>query len=266
MFDVCAYGMGVNSVAMLIGFRQRGIRPSGIWASDTRGEKPETYEHVDKYIQPWLRQTGQEVEWICRADFKDRTKVGDDSLEAECLRLGTLPSRAYGYGTCADKWKIDPFKWRCDSLPEVQALWAAGGTVVRYIGYDAGETRRVTADGDKGYTKVFPLIEWGWDRERCIWEIKREGIPVPPKSACFYCPSSRKTEVIQLGRRHPQLMARSLRIEDNAIAKGISVKGLGRRFSWRELMEASEAQQEMFAEAPVESCSVCVYESDDEAA
>ena len=40
---VVAYGMGVDSTAMLIGLHQRGIRPDLILFADTGGEKPDTY-------------------------------------------------------------------------------------------------------------------------------------------------------------------------------------------------------------------------------
>lgn len=39
---VVAYGLGVNSTAMLVEFARRGIRPDLILFADTGGEKPET--------------------------------------------------------------------------------------------------------------------------------------------------------------------------------------------------------------------------------
>jgi len=39
---VVAYGGGLNSTAMLCGFRERGIIPSLILFADTGGEMPET--------------------------------------------------------------------------------------------------------------------------------------------------------------------------------------------------------------------------------
>jgi 3'-phosphoadenosine 5'-phosphosulfate sulfotransferase (PAPS reductase)/FAD synthetase len=41
-----AFGGGINSTAMLCGFRERGIKPDLILFADTGGELPETYEHV----------------------------------------------------------------------------------------------------------------------------------------------------------------------------------------------------------------------------
>src|SRR5205823_7045341 len=39
---VVAYGLGVDSTALLVEFARRGIRPDLILFADTRGEKPET--------------------------------------------------------------------------------------------------------------------------------------------------------------------------------------------------------------------------------
>lgn len=252
---VVSFGGGVNSAAMLIGLRESGVVPDAIVFSDTRGEKPETYAWQRIVLPQWLKKAGfPELTVVCRADF-GRGNTGDKSLEDECLRLGTLPSRAYGFGTCADKWKIDPFKWWSNEWEPAKTAWAAGGVVTRAIGYDAGEGRRVSDYNDPGYGRWFPLIEWRWDRDACVAAVRRAGLPVPPKSACFYCPSSTKTEVLRL---QPDLRDRAIAMEKRAIDSGRwAVKGLGRHFSWGQLVAADEAQQKLFPEAPVESCMMC---------
>jgi hypothetical protein len=259
---VVSYGGGVNSIAMLIGMKERGERPDAIVFSDTRGEKPETYYYLDVILPKWLSENGfPPLIKVCRADFPN-SKTGDISLEAECLRLGTLPSRAYGFGTCADKWKIDPFKWWSKTWQPAKDAWAAGGVVTRCIGYDAGEERRIGNTSDKGFDKRYPLLEWKWDREACLAAIDREGLPPLPKSACFYCPSSTKKEIIQLGKTDPDLLNRAIAIESNALASGRwSIEGLGRRFSWKSLVATEDKSS--FPEAAVESCTICADGLDD---
>jgi hypothetical protein len=78
----------------------------------------------------------------------------------------------------------------------------------------------------------YPLMEWGYDRERCKQIIADAGLPVPVKSACFFCPASKKREIHWLEEHHPELLKRALQIEENAQAKLKSVKGLGRSFAW----------------------------------
>jgi hypothetical protein len=79
----------------------------------------------------------------------------------------------------------------------------------------------------------YPLMEWGFDRERCKQIIADAGLPVPIKSACYFCPASKKHEIAWLREHHADLLERALEIERNALPKLKSVKGLGRSFSWR---------------------------------
>src|SRR5262249_38136453 len=78
----------------------------------------------------------------------------------------------------------------------------------------------------------YPLMEWSYDRETCKRIIANAGLPVPIKSACFFCPASKKQEIAWLQEQHPDLLKRALRLERNAQAKLTSVKGLGRSYSW----------------------------------
>src|SRR5205823_324723 len=78
----------------------------------------------------------------------------------------------------------------------------------------------------------YPLIEWGYDREACKRIITEAGLSVPIKSACFYCPASKKHEIDWLQAHHPDLLKRALAIERNAQGNLTSVKGLGRSYAW----------------------------------
>jgi hypothetical protein len=120
--------------------------------------------------------------------------------------------------------------------------------VVKAIGLDVGEEHRLTWARpteseprrpsreqwlDQHYFVYwYPLMEWGYDRARCIQVIAQAGLPVPVKSACFFCPASKKHEIVWLQEHHPDLLERALQIERNAQAKLTSIHGLGRSFSW----------------------------------
>ena len=111
--------------------------------------------------------------------------------------------------------------------------------MVKFIGYDAGEYYRsdkvLLRDlADPKYSKWYPLMEWGWDREACIRAIEAVGLPQPGKSSCFFCPSMRAEEIIDLREHYPDLFRRALALEDNARANLKTVQGLGRNYSWRE--------------------------------
>ncbi|HUC76710.1 MAG TPA: hypothetical protein VMS04_15520, partial [Vicinamibacterales bacterium] len=101
----------------------------------------------------------------------------------------------------------------------------------------------------------YPLIEWGWGRGECVQAIARVGLPQPGKSACFFCPSSKKIEIFDLRERYPNLMKRALAMEANA--ELTSIKGLGRSFAWADLLTAKDATTDLFSESTVEIACEC---------
>lgn len=185
-----------------------------------------------------------------------------ESLEDQSLRTATLPSAAYGFRSCSDKWKIQPQDKFRNNHPRIREIWREGKKVTVALGYDAGEKRRgENMKEDNKYRYWFPLKEWGWYLEDCIDAFRRHGLPVPPKSACFYCPSSTKVEVIALANEHPDLFARAVAIERTAKPGLQTVKGLGRHWTWEELVSASERQMNLLPETVPMNCTC--FDSED---
>ncbi len=90
---VVAYGLGVDSTAMLIGLKYRGVQPDLILFADVGGEKPETYLYA-----PIFRQ------WLRDADFPQFEVVRYrpplapyESLYGNCWENHTLPSLAFSH-------------------------------------------------------------------------------------------------------------------------------------------------------------------------
>jgi hypothetical protein len=114
--------------------------------------------------------------------------------------------------------------------------------VVKAIGFDAGpaDSRRTRFEEDERFHYWYPLQEWGYDRERCVKVIASAGLPVPMKSACWFCPASKQPEIVWLQEHHPDLLERALEIERNAQEGLNTVKGLGRSYSWEEYLQGLE--------------------------
>jgi hypothetical protein len=233
-----AMGGGVNSTALLIELVRKGIKPCLILFSDTGGEVPGVYEHIRRF-SVWLQSYGfPEIITVVKGVKKG---FPVETLEQNCLRKRTLPSIAFGFKTCSEKFKIRAQEKFIRRYPETKALIKAikaGGTkIVKVIGYDAGEPGRAKDYDHHEYVYWYPLIEWGWDREKCVQVVSGAGFK-PAKSSCFFCPSHTKPEIRQLAQEHPDLLARALALEDNAKENLETVKGLGRRFNWREFIES----------------------------
>ena len=233
--NIVSFGGGSNSASMIIGMYERKIPIDLILFADTGGEQPHTYEFI-KTFDEWLSVRG--LPTITTVFYTDKNG-GRLTLEEESLRSGTLPSIAYGYKKCSLKHKIGPQEKFCNNQPSCRAAWTAGERINKFIGYDAGETRRVqhSADkdeADKKYRHIYPLYEWGWNREKCVQVIEQAGLPRPGKSSCFFCPSMKKKEIQALWENYPDLFQRAVDIERAAADTLITVKGLGRNWSWEE--------------------------------
>lgn len=249
--NVVSFGGGVDSTAMLVGLWERGEPVDLILFADTGGEKPHTYEHI-KLMDAWLQERGfPGIEVVRRVN-----KLGiPRSLEQDCLDGKMLPSIAYGFKACSIKYKRDPQDKFCNSWIPCVETWAAGVKVTKLIGYDVGETHRAAIPEDEKYVYRYPLIEWGWDRIECLRAIDRANIPTPSKSACFYCPSSKKQEIMQLRKVYPALAKRAVAMEKNA--ELTQVKGLGRAFAWGDLYAADDAQAKLFPDSSIDKPCDC---------
>lgn len=276
---VVCYGGGTNSTAMLIGLHERGERPDLILFADTGGEKPHTYRHVEE-VSAWCGRAGFPTIVTVQSQDRDGRRY---TLEQRCLDHRMLPSIAYGFKACSEKHKRRPQDKYVNGWEAARLAWAAGLRVTKLIGYDADEERRARISSDVKYAYRYPLIEWGWGRHECMEAIKRAGLPQPGKSACFFCPSSKKEEILDLKRRYPDLLERALAMEDAAIEHGApcslcdggrnpigdiedslhigglpcprcdgtlrepsSIRGLGRNFSWRLFLNGDPRQAHLF--------------------
>ena len=241
--NIVGYGGGTNSTAMIIGLYQRDVPIDLILFSDTGCEQPHTYEYLT-VMDGWLREHGLPQITILKYTDRNGERL---TLEQECLRSGTLPAIAYGNKSCSLKHKVSPQEKFCNNHPACREVWESGQRVVKFIGYDAGEERRrthaIVYDAqDKKYKNEYPLIDWGWFREDCIAAIQQEGLPLPGKSSCFFCPSMKRSEIRTLYHNHRDLYKRAIAIERNAKPNLVSIKGLGRSWSWEDFVQADKDQ------------------------
>ena len=235
---VASYGGGVNSTAMLIGCVERRLQVDHILFADTGGELPETYE-FNELFSKWLMDRGMpQIVTV---------KSPNVTLEQDCLTRHALPSIAYGFATCSQRFKKEPQEKYLNEITKGNPL-----PIIKLIGFDAGEWHRIRHDDGLRY----PLVEWGWFRRDCLDAIDRAGLCPPVKSACFFCPMRKKHEIRQLRIKHPDLLQRSIAMEKNADLT--TIKGLGIRWSWDDFAKADEAQDPLFPDAFAEKPCTCM--------
>ena len=249
---VLSLGGGVNSTALLIGLVQKCTPPDLILFADTGAEHERTYVHLDE-MDAWLAKQGMDP--VVRVNNAAREGFPHKSLEDECINNKTLPSLAFGFKGCSVKWKRQPMDRYVKTWEPAIKHWETGGRVTRLIGIDAGERHRGQIPDDNKFIYKFPLIDWYWGRDECIAAIEGAGLEPPGKSACWFCPASRKWEIIELANKRPDLFERAVKMEHNAKSALSTVRGLARNLSWEEIVDADRRQVKMpFFMAPSEPC------------
>lgn len=211
---VVAYGGGVNSVAMMLLLIEQQKPVTHVLFSDTGGEKPSTYDYSEMFS-----------EYLTSKGFPPITRLSlykHSGLYGDCIEKKRMPSIVYGFKTCSEVWKRRPFVRYCNE----NELWP----IVCYKGYDAGEPHRLKPDREHREQLIFPLVDADMDREDCVAMIARHGLPIPPKSACFFCPASHPEDVRSLPK---DLLDKALILEANAKKiEGGAIRGLGFRHRW----------------------------------
>lgn len=265
---VVAYGVGLDSTAMIVEMNNRGMRPDLILFADVGAEHPETYAYIPIFNE-WLRSVGFPEVTICR--FAP-THVTYTNLEDKCLANGAFPSLAYGgsFHSCALVFKRDvQAKFLKSWTPAIEAI-AAGYKMIQAIGYDDGAADRkraakagtvharhqrgIDARADKGKAPLaeqwqtanfdfrFFLQDWGLERGALAAIIEEAGLPVPRKSCCFFCPATTPAEVVELKNDHPDLYWRAVELERNAqakLTKGPRGMAMGRWY-WESLADVTD--------------------------
>ncbi|MBX8846853.1 hypothetical protein HCH44_18305 [Sphingomonas melonis] len=227
---VAAWGAGVDSTAMIVEMAERGEPIDMVLFADPGSEKAGTYAFLPIF-RAWMAHRGIPSE-ICRyhpRNFKHWPPYA--TIAENMLTNATLPSVVFNRGSCSQKWKASAQDaWTADWEP-ARRCWDAGNRVVKLIGYDASarDTQRyhhALGCEDPRYAYRYPLREWGWDRARCERRIAAAGLPVPPKSSCFFCGSIKPDEVEELSADELRII---VLMEARAKPRLRNVDGLWRR-------------------------------------
>lgn len=203
---VLSFGAGVQTTALLVLVVQGRLpRPDAIVFADTGCESAETYRYLAEVSGPYARENGLAItvlgpEW--------RSAHYKPDLETYCLQHRMLPGTWVRW--CTGKYKIRPIQ-RFQSISASRV-----NPVESWIGISTDEPRRARPSDNQLEIKRYPLIELGMDRRDCENAIRDAGLPLPPKSGCWFCPFKRQSEWHKLKREHPNLFARALALESNA--------------------------------------------------
>jgi 3'-phosphoadenosine 5'-phosphosulfate sulfotransferase (PAPS reductase)/FAD synthetase len=207
---VVSYGGGVQSTALLVLAAQGVIEfPTFLFSNvGDDSELPATVSYVREVAIPYGKEHGIEV-----LELRHPRETLYENLTKEGSRSVRIPVRmdngAPGTRSCTDIWKIRVIGRYLRAHGATPAEPATVG-----VGFSTDEFHRASNTKDAPYERrIFPLLELGYDRSRCSAAIARAGLPVPPKSSCYFCPFQRPQTWAEKRRDEPDLFWKSVELE-----------------------------------------------------
>jgi hypothetical protein len=189
---ILSLGAGVQSTALLM-LAAEGTIPTfdaAIFA-DTGWEPKRVYDHLDRIEAEIAQPAGIPIYRVTAGNIRD------DALDP-AHRFASMPlyvlnkdgSPGMGRRQCTSEYKLKPIKRKVRELlgyvhptPVPRGVYAE-----QAIGISADETHRANVSDVQYARNVWPLLELGWTRKRCIAYLEARGWGATPKSACVGCP------------------------------------------------------------------------------
>lgn len=185
-------------------------------------EDPRTLRYIEEYAKPYAAEHGLELVELRRIMQTGPDKGHERTLLQDVTRPDSrsirIPMRmaggAPGNRGCTEQWKREVIARetrRRGATPQQPAELG--------IGISVDEIGRAKDSNIPHQRHAFPLLDLGLRRTDCQRIIRDAGLPVPPKSACWFCPMKTPENWRELRREQPQLFAAACDLEAHAIAK-----------------------------------------------
>ncbi|MFB7247900.1 phosphoadenosine phosphosulfate reductase [Streptomyces populi] len=212
-----SFGGGVQSTAALV-LAARGELDYRTFLMANVGddsEHPGTLRYLHEYAIPYAKAHGLELVVLdrvmkrsgeVRTLYQDLTREGSRSLKIPVRMSNGAP----GTRSCTASFKI---KVVGDELKRRGATKEAPATVG--IGISLDEIHRANKRRCEPHELIeYPLLERGIRRIDCARIIRGAGLPVPPKSSCWFCPFHRPETWHDMRRGEPELFEKACQLEE----------------------------------------------------
>lgn len=234
-----SYGGGVQSTALLVLAAERRIDfPLFVFANvGDDSERKATLRYVEEYAKPYAAEHGIELAEVQRTRRDGTTETLMGRLTRPGSRSLPIPVRmsngAPGTRSCTADFKIkvvgkemkrrgatagrtcvahtaDPASAKCRGRRCVEQNKATVG-----IGISLDEIHRANSRIVEPHEEiVYPLLELGLRRVDCERIIRIAGLPVPPKSSCYFCPFHRPETWHDMRRQEPDEFEKACQLEE----------------------------------------------------
>lgn len=217
-----SYGGGVQSTALLVLAAERKIDFTTFLFANVGAdsEHPDTLGYVEQIARPYAAAHELELVELERRPVRGVSAGKVETLYGSLMRPGSrslpIPVRmatgAPGNRRCTGDFKI---KVVAGELKRRGASPADPATVALGISVDEIQRAHPGVDPrEPSQRRVYPLLDLGLHRRDCRRIIAEAGLPVPGKSACWFCPFHDAEAWRKLKQETPVLFERACHLED----------------------------------------------------
>ena len=212
-------GAGVQSSTLALMYATGELHPmpeAAIFA-DTQAEPQSVYRWLD-----WLvEQLPYPVHIVTAGSLEDSEmqivtskKTGLKYRKTLIPAFGKNPDGSKGIlgRGCTRDFKINVIKKKVKELANV-ARGCKEVVAVQCIGISTDEFQRMKPSRDPWWYSRFPLIEARMSRKSCLDWMEAKGYPLPPRSACVFCPFHSNSEWRRLKNDEPEEFERAVQFE-----------------------------------------------------
>lgn len=206
-FRVLSLGAGVQSSTVAMMMKHGEIEKADLAVFADTGAEPVAVYH---YLEWLVANMGMPFAKVMQGEGLTR------DIEEACAGRKTRASQPpmfTGNGgkimrKCTQDFKIAPI------YREIQAR-REGRRVVQIFGISFDEMRRMRVP-DRGYILrcEHPLVDLQMTRQDCIRWMVKHGYPIPPRSACVYCPYRCNVEWAKMRDLSPVDFAEACRMDE----------------------------------------------------
>jgi hypothetical protein len=154
--------------------------------ADTQDEPAYVYEHVAR-MTAWAAERGVEVRTVTRGKLSEAW-LRDGRPCPPLFTVAADGKRGMLQRQCTADYKIVPIRQEIRREMAARGLKPRAGLVTQMLGISTDEADRMKPAPVAYIRNVWPLIDRGMSRADCLRLCESEGIRVPGKSACIYCP------------------------------------------------------------------------------
>lgn len=218
---VVSYGGGVQSTALMVLAAQERIDFRTFLMANVGddSEHPATLRYVREVAMPYAAEHGIDLHLL------DRVKR-DGTVETLWGRLMRPESKSLPIPVRMDNGAPGTRSCTADFKIKVTGKWVkqrgatADNPAIIGIGISVDEIHRANNRRVEPHEQiVYPLLDLGLRRTDCQRIIREAGIPVPPKSSCFFCPFHRPGVWLDMRRDEPELFEKAAELEDTLNAR-----------------------------------------------